>query len=337
MAGTINLALTQQLDEFGNPLSGGQLFIIQAGTVSTPQNPYQDTALSIVMPNPITLDGAGRIPQFFLADGQIKVRLQDKYGVIKFQQDNLLVIGPSAGGGGGGGSVDPTTVMQTGDMSIKYDTAIRAGFVSCIGKTIGNASSGASELADPSAQALFLFLWQKDPTLTVAPGGRGANAAADYAANKTITLPDGRNRLLMALGDMGNSDIGYLANNTFTKGNGTTLGSLLGAAIRTLTAAQIPAISSSGNNNITVNVTSSLGGAAQICYSPSGGIDYFAPSSGGGGIYNLARSPGGFGGVSSISGSGTTVNGIGVTSNNTGGQFHEIANPIMLITVYLKL
>src|SRR5262249_54891507 len=109
MAGTINLSLSQQLDEYGQPLSGGQLFIIQAGTVSTPQNAFQDQAPTTALPNPITLDAAGRIPQFFLADGQIKVRLQDKSGVVKFVADNLLVIGPS-GGGGGGGSVDPSTI-----------------------------------------------------------------------------------------------------------------------------------------------------------------------------------------------------------------------------------
>src|SRR5215472_17929282 len=125
MSGTIPLELTQQLDEFGQPLSGGQLYIIQAGTVATPQNAYQDQALTIALPNPIVLDSAGRIPQFFLADEQIKVRLQDRYGVVKFVADNLLVIGPSTGGGGGGGgSVDPTTVLQTGDIKVRYDNSI---------------------------------------------------------------------------------------------------------------------------------------------------------------------------------------------------------------------
>ena len=116
MSGTIPLSMTQQFDEFGQPLSGGQLFIIQAGTVSTPQNPYQDAGLTLLLPNPITLDAAGRIPQFFLADGYIKVRLTDKNGVVQLAADGILVIGPSAGGGGDGGGLSVgilTSVMQT--------------------------------------------------------------------------------------------------------------------------------------------------------------------------------------------------------------------------------
>ena len=97
MAGTIPLSLTQQFDEFGKPLSGALLYIIQAGTVSTPQQPYQDASLTILQPNPIQLDAAGRVPQFFLADGYIKVRLDDKFGVTQLARDGILVIGPSAG------------------------------------------------------------------------------------------------------------------------------------------------------------------------------------------------------------------------------------------------
>jgi hypothetical protein len=116
-AGTVpGISMTQQLDEFAKPLSGGKLFLIQAGTNSAPQNCYQHTALTIPHPNPITLDAAGRIPQLFCADGSIKIRLTDKLGVTKLVQDNLLVVGPS--GGGGGGVVDPTTILSTGDIKV---------------------------------------------------------------------------------------------------------------------------------------------------------------------------------------------------------------------------
>jgi hypothetical protein len=323
MAGTIPLSLTQQLDEYGQPLSGGQLYIIQAGTISTPQNAYQDTALSILMPNPMTLDAAGRIPQFFLADGQIKVRLQNVNGVVKFQQDNLLVIGPSAGGGGGGGSVDPTTVMQTGDVKLRYDNAIISGFVRINGKTIGSASSGATELADPSAQGLFNYLWAKDTTLVVTPGGRGVSAAADWAANKQLTLPDGRNRLLMALADMGNTDVGLLASNTFTKGNQTTLGSMLGVGRHLLSAAEVPVITPTGAVGVSFTIsgyvpTQGFSGANQSGLAAGVGNNNT-------GTYNVPL-------VLNYSASATlTMNAFG------GGQFHEIANPALLITVYMKL
>jgi hypothetical protein len=319
MAGTINLALTQQLDEFGAPLSGGQLFLIQAGTVSTPQNPFQDTGLSIVMPNPITLDAAGRIPQFFLADGQIKVRLQDKNGIVKFVQDNLLVIGPSAGGGGGG-AVDPTTVMATGDLKVRYDTAIISGFVRCNGRTIGSASSGASELADPSAQALFLHLWNKDPNLVVTTG-RGANAAADWAANKQITLPDWRGRALAALDDMGNTAAGRLTATYFGTG-ATTLGAAGGGQSVALATTNLPPYTPTG----TVTVSLSAGGSQRNSnYIVNGGgsaplLD-FVGNNGQGPISTNPTYSGSFSG--SAQGGASTP--------------HPLVQPTMLATVYMKL
>ncbi|MBR0741156.1 hypothetical protein JQ581_29915 [Bradyrhizobium liaoningense] len=235
MAGTIPLSLTQQFDEFGKPLSGALLYIIQAGTVSTPQQPYQDAALSITMPNPIQLDAAGRIPQFFLADGYIKVRLDDKFGVTQLARDGILVIGPSAGGGGVGG-VDPTTLIQTGAIQPYYGTGVLAGFVRLNGRTIGSATSGASERANADCQALFNFLWNVDPNLTVTPA-RGASSAADWAANKTIATPDFRGCAISGLDDMGNTAVGRLTA-TYFGASGTTLGALGGQESRLLTAAQ---------------------------------------------------------------------------------------------------
>ena len=121
------------------------------------------------MPNPITLDAAGRVPQFFLADGYIKIRLTDVNGIVQLAADGILVIGPSAGGGGGGG-VDATTILATGDIKTRYDTAVIAGFVRCNGRTIGNSTSGATELADTTqAQALFNFSGTRTVLLSYCP------------------------------------------------------------------------------------------------------------------------------------------------------------------------
>ena len=223
MAGTIPLSLTQQFDEFGEPLSGGLLYIFQAGTVATPQQPYQDYGLTILQPNPIPLDAAGRVPQFFLADGFIKYRLVDKNGVTQSARDGVLVIGPSSGGGGGGG-VDPTTLIQTGMLAIFYGTGAVTGYVRSNGRTIGNATSGATERANADTQALFIFLYNADPNLAVS-GGRGASALADFNASKQLTLPDYRGRVPGGLDDMGSSAAGRL-----TVGNFGTSPIVLGAA-----------------------------------------------------------------------------------------------------------
>ena len=239
-AGTLpGFSLTPQFDQNGKPAPGCLLYTIQAGTTSTPQNAYQDSGLSILMPNPISCDASARLPQFFLADGLIKVRLTTSTGTQIFVQDNLLVIGPSSGGGGGGGSVDPTTVLQTGAVQAYYGTGTRSGYVRLNGRTIGSATSGATERANSDAQQLFEYLWNTDSTLTVS-GGRGVSANADWLANKTLTLPDARNRVFAGLGDMGNSDAGLFSGLSFSKGNGVTLGSVLAGTV-TLDATNIPA------------------------------------------------------------------------------------------------
>jgi hypothetical protein len=328
MAGTINLSLTQQLDEFGEPLSGGQLYFIQAGTVATPQDSYQDAALTIKMPYPITLDAAGRVPQFFLADGQIKVRLQDQYGMVKFVADNLLVIGPSTSGGGGGGpSVDPTTVMQTGDIKIRYDVAILSGFVRCNGNSIGSSISGATELADPSAQALFQFLWGVDSTLTVAPGGRGASASADWAGNKRISLPDCRGRPLTGLSGMGASDSGLFTGVTFGHGNATALGSYGGGYSKIIPPGALPShqhnvflhdpTHTHAYSTFSTPITAAGGGAALAVQPASGTTSAAATGLTIGSTYPSANDN-----LTALTGSGSTF---------------DLSNPFMLITIYLKL
>jgi len=151
MAGTIPLSMTQQFDAGGNPLTGGKLYIFQTAT-TTPQNAYSDSGLSNALSNPLTLDSSGRVPQFFLADGTIKVRLTDAAGVIQAEWDNLLVIGPS-GGGGGGATVDPTTIFQTGDVIWLDQSGPRNGFVRDNGRTIGSGASGATERANADCQS----------------------------------------------------------------------------------------------------------------------------------------------------------------------------------------
>jgi hypothetical protein len=276
------------------------------------------------------LDAAGRIPQFFLADGQIKVRLQDRMGVVKFVADNLLVIGPSTtGGGGGGGAVDPTTILQTGDIKIRYDTAILTGFVRLNGLTIGSSTSGATELADPTAQALFQYLWQVDPNLTVS-GGRGATSIADWTANKRLTLPDGRARILTALDGMGNSSTGLLASTTWGHGNATTLGSYGGAYSRIIPTAALPAHAhnvyvTDPSHSHTVNLAwsgvisgagfgSSIGGYAYVIQSATG------TSANATGVY--------------VSDGAGHVN---ATTNVGGGGTMDMTPAMLLFTVYCKL
>lgn len=251
MAGTIPLSLTQRLDKTTfRPLSGGKLYFIQAGTTSTPQNAYQDAALTIPWPNPLTLDAAGNIPQLFFADGSIKIRLTSSTGVPQFVADGILVVGPS-GGGGGGSTVDATTVLQTGDIKIRYGTGVIDGFVRANGTSIGSSTSGASENASAAAQALFEYLWNTDANLRVLPS-RGASAAADWSANKTIDLPDWRGRAIAGLADMGTSAAAWLTS-TYFGTSPIVLGAAGGNQSHTISLAELPTgITTSGVNTINV-------------------------------------------------------------------------------------
>lgn len=237
MAGTISFSLSQQFDKYGEPLAGGKLYFFQAGTTN-PQNAYKDSNLTLPWPNPIELDEAGRIPQFFLDDGSIKIRLADADGVTQIAADGVLVIGPSSGGGGGT-PVDATTVLQTGDLKVRYGTGSHTGWVRANGRTIGSATSGSTERANADCQALFEYLWGADANLAVS-GGRGISANADWTANKTIALPDCRGRVVAGLDDMGNSAAGRLSS-TYFGASPTTLGASGGAESKALAETNLPA------------------------------------------------------------------------------------------------
>lgn len=323
-AGTVpGFSLVPQFDLSGKIAPGCRLYVIQAGTVSTPQNAYQDSGLTLAQPNPMTCDAAGRLPQWFVADGNIKLRLTDKNGVQIFSQDGLLVVGASSGGGGGS-PVDPTAILSTGDMKIVYNVGILSGFVRCNGRTIGGATSGATERANADTSALFSFLWSADPNLAVS-GGRGASAAADFSANKTITLPDCRGRDLAGLDDMGNSAAGRLTSTYFGTG-ATTLGASGGSQSHALTVAEHATLTSTGAITVTPGVGVSLAGSTSgfVSTSYQTGASISAVNSNGATVSN----------VTSLTGSNSlTTTGTGGTT----GAAHSIVPPTILTTIYIKL
>jgi hypothetical protein len=222
-AGTTPLALVQQFDNTGQPLTGCLVFFYVAGTVATPQQVFQDFALSQPAPNPMTCSGF-RVPMHWLADGLIHVRLTDASGVVQLDS-TLQVLGPSGGGGGGGGgTVDPTTVAATGDIKARLSSETLVGWVMLNGQTIGPPGSGANVApSDGSTHALFNYLWQNcsDPHCPIngATGNRGATAEADWVdGHKAITLPDMRGRSFVGRDCMGAGCAGLLLSGNITSG-----------------------------------------------------------------------------------------------------------------------
>jgi microcystin-dependent protein len=99
----------------------------------------------------------------------------------------------------GGVLSNAAAAATTGDVKYTIKTVADAGWIMMDDGTIGNASSSASTRANADTEALFTLLWN-NTTQTNCPvsGGRGASAAADFAApaNKTIRLPQVRSRAL---------------------------------------------------------------------------------------------------------------------------------------------
>lgn len=243
MAGTlVGIANTQQHDVNGGPLSNC-LCTVFAGGTTTPSNTFQDIGLLIPAQNPLVGDASGRIPLFFLADGTYHVRLTDQFGNMAnggFDIPQIPSIGASLSGGGGT-PVDPTTVASTGDVKWRLENnVIIPGWVRINGRTIGNATSGATERANADTQALWIYIYSTY-TDAICPviGGRGAGALVDYNANKQITLLDGRDRGIFGLDDMGNVALNGLAASPFTKGTAIIGGASGGEAAHTLTTAEL--------------------------------------------------------------------------------------------------
>jgi hypothetical protein len=333
--GTLPLALTQQFsftncqtftNACGTPMIGGLLYFYQVGTVATQQDSFQDTALTIKNAWPLLLDANGRVPPFYLANGSIHVRLTDATGVVQFDFPNMLVIGPSSGGGGGS-SIDPTTVAATGDYKWRPTTEFVTGWVKANAQTIGSATSGATGRANADTQSLFVYEWTNCPDAHCPVlGGRGANALADFNANKQLTLPDCRSRVCgVGLDDMGNSPAGRMLASNVTSGGGdgvTTPGANGGEANHVLNVAEIAA------HNHTVNI-SDPGHTHTV-----GPIAVVGPAVSGAGLPVYVNSAGTLTTSSNVTG----LNSGNVTTVNTGsGTAHNTMGPFTLGTWYVKL
>jgi len=341
MSGTTSLCLTQQWHNLTHePLVGGLLYSFVAGTLN-PQNAFRTAALTAgtEFPNPITLDASGRIPQMFYADGVVRLILTSKEGVAQFDYDNIPVIG-SSGGGGGVDTTDVTRLYGTGDMKLKYGTGALSGYVRGNKRTIGSSTSGATEFADATAQALFQYFWNNDPLLAVFPS-KGATAIADWTANKQIETPDFRGMIIGGLDGMGSARANRLA-----AANWDILGQALGGVeAAAIGLSQLPV---HGHPvNVGVSVSGGYSGSASVTVpANTGSVPLgFGPAIGnfggggqylGGGPTNVSIPAIGASGSSSgsFSGSGSAV---GTSGNAGSGVAFNITQPTRLVTVYFRL
>lgn len=226
-------SLVPWLDPNGDPYVGAVVEFFDAGT-GTPQTVYTDAALGLAAGEDLrTADAAGRWRALFLnpTPGSYRCKGTAADGTVIFDVDDISVpqnadyVPPDTG------DTSITLLARTGFMWPYYGTSAPSGWVRGNGRTIGSATSGATERANADCSDLFQHLWTQDGTLAVS-GGRGGTASGDWAANKNIALPDFRGRTFVGLDTMGSTAAGVLTGID-------TVGETVGAQTVALTTAQL--------------------------------------------------------------------------------------------------
>lgn len=166
-------------------------------------------------------------------------------------------------------------------------------WLACDSKTIGNAASGGTARANADCETLFTRLWNKFTGGSVigiydsagSPVSWGANAAADWAAARRISLPDMRGRGIIGRDNQG----GTSANRVTASAADSVLGTG-GAETHTLSTPEIPShthtiaasfvgVSAGGSNALlqtgSTNTGSTGGDGAHNNMQPYIVVDYY--------------------------------------------------------------
>jgi hypothetical protein len=230
------LSYTQRHDANGKPFPGAKAYFYDAST-GDPIAVHREYSLATPHANPVEADGNGVFPGVFVdgSEAFYRFRVTTAAGVVLSDDAVIPNIGPAEGEGGEPVEpVETSALAKTGDVKARYGTGTHVGWLPCNGLTMGSATSGANFAGDDN-QVLFLYLWGNDANLVVV-GGRGTTAAADWAANKRLTLPDMRGRVIAGLDTMGNGAANILPNVDI-------LGEITGVASAALLVSEMPQLS----------------------------------------------------------------------------------------------
>ncbi|GLS44358.1 hypothetical protein [Methylobacterium brachythecii] len=215
------LSRLQIPDASGRPLLVPSVQFFAAGTTD-PLDVFKDSARTIPHEQPVKADAFGKFPRIYLPALLYAEEVRGPYDNLLWRDDGLGYV-PATQTDTGGGAVDPTAVASTGDIKWRLDPGILPGWVRMNARTLGSAISGATELADVSTQALYVYLWQNfSDAIAPVTSGRGTAALADFNAGKPIGIPTMQGLVAAGLDDMGSTAANRLqvsANLTLSAGS----------------------------------------------------------------------------------------------------------------------
>lgn len=222
-------------DNNDNRATGAKAYFFEGGT-TTPLTVYTDALESTPATVPVVADGSARWPATFIPFiTSYDVQVTTSGGTQLYYYQNIPNPDPVTAASGSV-STGSSQVFQTGDTKWRNTTGAVTGWVRMNGRTIGSAASGATERANADTADLYSFLWFGfTDSICPVSGGRGASAAADFAANKPLQLLDMRGRGPFGLDDMGASAAGRLGiSASFQSGSSSLGGSSFGEGTNVL-------------------------------------------------------------------------------------------------------
>ena len=135
--------------------------------------------------------------------------------------------------------------FSTGDVKEIDSSTLPSGWIWANGRTIGDASSNATNRANADTYDYFVKIWTEFPdavrpiyTSAGVLSSRGASAAADWAAHKAITVLNKCGRVSAGWTIMGGASPGTLTGNTTQGVDGSILGNMGGEQSHSMIAAE---------------------------------------------------------------------------------------------------
>jgi hypothetical protein len=273
----------QKIDDVFKPGGDGTVVGINVGTGKTLTLAGTLTAAATAVMNTVS----GSVFNFLNTAFQLK-DTTDPTKIVQFDVSGMPAATTSIVKLSGGNTV---LGVPIGTIVPYFLPNAPAGWVFLAGRTLGNATSGATERANADTERLFTALWNAG--YTVLPS-RGGSAAADYAASRQVTMPDLRSVAPVGLDNMG----GTTARGTLPAL--TTLGGVIGEATHILSIGELPGhthntdpnslYANLGTSYITPNpgtgpfigygvtaTTSTGGGAGHNNVQPTLGVNYITP------------------------------------------------------------